>query len=252
MVRSNSTANVLFSIVVLGACFCDRASAQPAPQISRSARESFTIRRNLEPVTRATGGFWNGVTALQFESVRADLGLAEQQQESIKVLNEQIVKDAKQLRADLLPAGQTAPREVRDSDRARIDAFVAGKSDAIKQVLTPGQQDRLQQIVCQLKGVEMFDDPIVVQALNLTETQQTQIRREISAFKNRYRASRTRGGVVTAAQSPEEAGKRRAELKKMEADCDATIAGILTMEQQETLKVMKGKPFNTDPVLGRE
>ncbi len=171
------------------------------------------------------GGFGGGAFLLGQKSVQDELKLSEDQVKQVTALSEKQRTSLGELR-DL---GQQERRaKVQEQARA-ADKEIAG-------ILKPEQLTRFKEIALQQRGPSAFNDPEVVQALNLTADQKEKIREiQQSAQAERREAFQAGAG-----------GDRAAARKKIEALNASTtekIDGVLTSEQKEKFKTLTGASF---------
>jgi len=153
------------------------------------------------------------VRMLQNDGVRTELKLTPAQTEKIMAL----VNESRQ---------KHRPGKVEGKERMERIAAVAG--DVLEgigkaQLLNAAQQKRLTQIVWQNRGAAAFGDPVLQQALELSEEQKQAIK-----------------GIVESNQGAPGEGKQTAELRRTR---QASALALLTPEQKSRWEELKGAPF---------
>lgn len=113
--------------------------------------------------------------------------------------------------------------------------FNRGFSTATKDVFTPEQQQRYNQLYYQYQGYNAFNDPQVQQKLNLTDAQKQKLRQYSTQFQTQQ--NDINKSVTTDRQG---AGKRFGELRNRDRDFTNSF---LTDEQRQTWRQMTGEPY---------
>ncbi len=120
-------------------------------------------------------------------------------------------------------------KKIQEATKAARDTHLP----KVKEVLTPEQFARVEQISYQARGVAAFADPEVVKALDLTKEQQDKIATANKAAGDKLRE-------LGFAQGQENRDKRT-EINKAR---DTEVAGVLTADQTAKWTALKGKEFD--------
>jgi hypothetical protein len=106
-------------------------------------------------------------------------------------------------------------------------------------VLDPRQFQRYRQLHWQGQGFNTFNDPAVIQQLNLSADQQAKIR--TYAEQQNQRLS---GIFGSSSADPQAAAKQYEQLRLQN---DQYINSVLTPQQQQTLRSLLGEPYDFTP-----
>ena len=113
---------------------------------------------------------------------------------------------------------------------------------AVKKILTADQFKRLEGIDVQMAGNMSVTDPDIAKAINLSDSQNTQIhdlmRKQGDA--NRSVMDKMRDGEI-------DRDAFRTSMDRNRKALDSAVAAVLTDDQRSTLKGLAGKPFKQDP-----
>jgi hypothetical protein len=109
-------------------------------------------------------------------------------------------------------------------------------------VLSPTQFQRYRQLHWQAQGFNTFNDPTVIQQLNLSADQQAKIR----AYSEQQ--NQKAGDIFgSSSADPQMAAK---EYEKLRLQNDQYINSILTPQQQQTFRSLLGEPYDFTPNSG--
>lgn len=189
------------------------------------------------------GGFGGGprdvLSLIGNEAVVKELALSDEVAGKLKTVSDES-------RAELRKAFGDSPlgRDASDAERAERRKKTEETSKAVrekylpkvKEILTPAQYERVQQIAWQASGVGAYADPEVVKALALTQEQQDKI-----AAINKAAGEKTRA-LFTGGAGGEGNREKMQEINKTR---ETEIAAVLTAEQSAKWTTLKGKEFDT-------
>ena len=132
--------------------------------------------------------------------------------------------------------------DVRENAR-RIEHELQVKYDVdLKKLLTPDQFNRLYQIHWQRLGTEAFNDPEIIQTLEISAEQQARlVALNLEIFKRTRELLNPPEGRPVGAPISEEVQKK---LQEAVADKTARAFEILSKNQQGTWAEIQGKPFD--------
>ena len=186
---------------------------------------------------------------LQNEKVQKEIKLIDVQIEEIKALVEDRRAEMRKRFAELENMDEGERREKRRQIFRQMQEGAAEQekklTKQIEEILVEeGQMKRLNQIAVQLQGSRALNNPKVLEALGITEGQKEQlakIREEI--------------GQKMRKQMQEAEGKSQEERREMMRTFGAQmgkevqekVMGVLTDEQKNKFKELKGKEFKLDP-----
>jgi hypothetical protein len=187
------------------------------------AASSARVSRLLDELTKREGD--NPILLFMDPAVQRELADNSEQQAAMTRLSESFSHEQGQLLKDYLHLSH----EERD---ARWATMMRENELRIAAVLTPGQLKRLRQIAMQQQFVRAFDDPRVVDALQLTPAQRDQIRSiqdaSTLAILNRW---------------PHDPKESRKLLEQTWHTNIGRIVELLTPDQAAVWKELIGEPF---------
>jgi len=108
-----------------------------------------------------------------------------------------------------------------------------------KDIFTPQQRDRYQQLYYQYGGFNTINDPAVQKRLNITEQQRRNLRDAINWSNSQYAEIQRLN-----ATNPQQAAERYREYQKQNLE---RLNNFLTPEQQRAWKELVGDPYNFQP-----
>lgn len=204
------------------------------------------------------GGAAAGPGLLASEAVQKDLGLSAETVEKAQALareSSEIMREAMQSVFAAGGPGGGGFRDLTDEQRREMQEKMADArkkaeekiQPKLKELLTPEQQTRLQQIGWQIAGIGALSDPAVAKELGLSKDQTEKIAATTADF-----AAKTRE-LMQAAFAEGGGGnfqEVRAKADELNKDRDAKVTEILTTEQKAAFEKLKGKPFDVASVRG--
>ena len=122
---------------------------------------------------------------------------------------------------------------------------IKAQEKTLLNVLTPEQQQRLQQIFYQSLGIRLFQNPVAQKTLQLTKEQKNEIQKIIDATREKLITiiSETQKSGAGIPSLEERQATRNKSDQMMKAASDQ-IHLLLTPNQRKQLTLMKGKPFS--------
>lgn len=164
---------------------------------------------------------------------------------------DKLVQATESLRAELrlanddVTALERGTPEYAEGRRKLTEATKTAKAAfaiKVKEILTPEQFARVQQITYHAKGVQAFDDPEVAELLALSQEQHQQIARiKTESTRKMQGVSREGIGDVRAITS---------KLQDLRKESETQILGVLNSEQLELWTKVKGKDFDLTRTRG--
>lgn len=142
---------------------------------------------------------------------------------------------------DLPEAERRAKMQEFQAKGVEVQAKVTAKYlPQVKEVLTPAQFERAQQIYWQSSTVQAFADPDLIKALDVTKEQQDKIAAVGKEFTEKQRALFSGGRAEGGREKMEELSKER----------DTKIVEVLTADQKTKFATLKGKEFDVAKLRG--
>ena len=201
---------------------------------------------SAQPGRRGGGMFGRGgiVGLAGAESVQKDLEVDAETKEKLAAISSDYQAEAR----EQYQAAGGGERPDNDEDRQKLFAKMAEVSRTlnekytpkIKEALKPEQFKRLQQISWQVGGSFSFTDPQLAKELDLTKDQQQKIVEVNHEFGQKQREL-FGGGNFAEAMS---------KMRELSQERDKKAEEVLSKEQQEKLKELKGKPFDVSSLQG--
>jgi vacuolar-type H+-ATPase subunit E/Vma4 len=192
---------------------------------------------------RGRGGMMLGRSSLVMlanaEPVQNELSLESEAKEKIRAMADQFSNEAREQFQSASGGNlQNASPEERQQMMAKMQEVTqklnAKYTPKLKEILKPEQYQRLQQISWQAGGAAAFNDPELVQALNVTKEQQERIAAVNQDYQQKMRGLFGGGNAQDAF----------AKMRELNQERDQKAVEVLTKEQQEKFKELKGKPFD--------
>jgi Spy/CpxP family protein refolding chaperone len=178
-------------------------------------------QRGDRPRGERPQGFGGGsVFLLSQESVQKDLKLSDDQ-----------VTKVKELQKKQREALQGVSREER---RTKMQEQAKATQKAVKEILKPEQQKRLDQITLQREGTRALSRKEVAEALKISDEQKEKIKTIREEARKETSGLRGNG-------NNQDARKKVAEIRKSSSE---KVMNVLTSEQKAKLKELQGEPFN--------
>ncbi len=191
---------------------------------------------------RGRGMFGRGgiVSLAGNEAVQKELGIEADAKEKLASIGQAY---GDEVREQMQTAGAAGLQNATDEERQKIMAKMqeitqklsAKYAPKLKESLKPDQFTRLQQISWQASGAMAFSDPELAKALDLSKEQQEKINAVSQEFQQKLRSLFTGGGGGQEAF---------AKMREINQERDKKAEEILSKEQQDKLKELKGKPFD--------
>jgi serine/threonine protein kinase len=204
--------------------FIDQAGDDPLLQ-SELAASHHRVETILSELSALEGT--GQLVLLGDHAVQDDLGLNPGQRTRVEALGESLSRHWREAFRKFGEAGQEERRR-KIIDLARENETVLG------QILTPGQERRLRQIVLQVQAPHSFSSPRVIDALRLTSAQREAIRAiQDDLALARWNYFQTEG---------DRAGARK-KIEEMKRNACEQIVHSLTAEQQAAWRNLTGAPL---------
>lgn len=162
------------------------------------------------------------ISLIAIEPIQVELQLDSEQLKAVKELTEQAEADLKAQQAKGRIAAEKAVGE-------KYRTLVA-------EILKPAQRERLDQILVQVAGVNLYRDPQVIEILKLTKQQQM----DLDAIEKRIRRAN-----LELPRSGDLAVQMAAQLERHKSE----IAAVLTPDQHAELAKLKGPEFDVELVV---
>ncbi len=174
------------------------------------------------------------------EDVQKELKLTEAQKKSLQARLQALFPRS---------SGQTSPRSQGGQGGQGGGASRPNPSEAvdkaIKEILTPAQQKRLQELALQWDGPSALLRTDIAQKVGLSSQQQQKIRELVQAQSQKMREAFQR-----ARNNPGEREKLRQQMEQNRKDLNNKILALLTPAQKQKWQSLLGKPFTFNPPRG--
>jgi hypothetical protein len=148
------------------------------------------------------------------------------------------------LRSDAQALASLAPAQRQERMQGLRRKLLEEMQKRLAPILRPEQQQRLQEVQLQMRGLEAFVDPAVQSALKLSEEQTSKVAALAEAMRQEVQQ------LLAAAQGtgrPQEAMPKVAALRQSYRE---KLLALLTDEQKTSWQGMIGKPFQPRPGPG--
>ena len=200
------------------------------------------------------GGAGGVMGLLNNEEVQKELALDEATKASVKKITDAAAEEARTEAG--AGGGFAALRELPEAERrakmqelqakgAEVRAKITAKyQPQVKEVLTPAQFERAQQIYWQVNTERALSDPDLVKALDITKEQQDKIAAVSKEYSEKTRALFTGGRGQGGAEGGRE---KMAELNK---ERETKVTDVLTADQKTKFATLKGKEFDVSKLRG--
>lgn len=184
------------------------------------------------------GGFGGGLTFMlgQSKELQEELKLSKEQVEEVTAALTKVREEMRDETAKL------RDRNISQGEREEITKKVAeANNKALSSVLKPDQLKRFRQIENQQAGMGMFSKEEVQKALKLSDDQKEKIDTITKDLQRDLRElfAGGAGGAGRGRPDPEAAKKREG----LQQEANEGILRVLNNDQKETLKDLKGEPF---------
>jgi hypothetical protein len=211
------------------------------------------------------GGAGGALALLAQESVQKELGLSPETIEKGKKLVDEVRAAGQAEMASLFADGgfqnmtEEQRRELPAKMAAMATAMQAKFAPKAKELLTPDQYTRLQQISWQVAGVNALQDAELAKQLGLSAEQSEKIAASNRDFQAKQQAimrelfaGRQAGGPPAGGQGGRPGGEAFAKAQELNKEREAAAMAILTADQKANFEKLKGKPFDvTSLQMGR-
>lgn len=210
-----------------------------------------------------------GVAGLLFRrNVQEELKLSEDQLEQLRALGEKMREQGGDVMREAMEklGGREALRELEPEERRakfekmmeefrpEMEKRAKEMEDQIAEILEGPQFKRLKQIEVQLQGIDALVRDDIIQALELTEAQQKEIKGilEERNSKRQELGEQMRGAFQGGfrdmseqerAQTREKMGQMRAKGEAINNEAQKKAMGVLTDDQKAKLPNLMGEPF---------
>jgi len=137
-----------------------------------------------------------------------------------------------------LPAAERAVemRKVTEKTAGVNRKLMADFLPKLAQMLTPDQIGRLKEIQLQASGIDVWTEPEIAKALDLSDDQQA----KLTELRNDYNRRQQ--------QLDGDFQQRFAKIRELNAERDARALTMLTEQQKGRLKEMQGAPFDVSQI----
>ena len=213
---------------------------------STNSRSGTTWRNEHRNEYQSGGGPGSVVRVISYDRVQEQLRMSDEQRLQIAGITRQV----RQMEAGLFSETQTPARTSRiesfEQQRQREESMrqaVARAGEEILQKLKPAQQKRLKEICLQAQGADALFKPEIIQALDLTATQQIKLasmRQEAERQALALYGPGNNHGQPPAPIGPDS----HAERLRVQVDTERRMIGsVLTPAQQAKLGQLRGNEF---------
>jgi hypothetical protein len=212
------------------------------------------------------GGAGGALALLAQESVQKELGLSPETIEKGRKLVDEVREAGQAEMASLFGQGgfQNMTEEQRRELPAKMTAMAAAMqakyAPKAKELLTPDQYTRLQQIGWQVAGINALQDAELAKQIGLSPEQSEKITASNRDFQAKQQslmrelfAGRGPGGAPGGGQGGgRPGGDGFAKVQELNKEREAAAMAILTADQKASFEKLKGKPFDvTSLQMGR-
>lgn len=206
---------------------------------------------------RGPGGFGGGfgpMSAMQLaanEAVQKDLGVTEDQTAKLKTLSEEASTEMREAFGGGPGGGGGNLSDEERAARAAKRTTVNDKYKAkLAEVLNTNQMERLGQITLQASGPQIYSDPAVLKALNLTKDQQDKLASINKDYGEKARELMPARGAGGGGAGGGDIQERFTKLRELNQARDKDLLAVLTADQQTQLTALKGKEFDVAQLRG--
>ena len=187
------------------------------------------------------------IILLRTPAVQKELGMAEDQSDSINALAAQMQSEAMEIMSGL----QDLTEEERKEEMPNLMKMMNEKGKELQgkvdKLLKPEQATRMKELSLQRRGMQALQDDEVMAALKLSDDQKKQL------AEIRETAAKAQEEVMKALIAGGGGADRTAIQGKMEAmrkELGDKALAVLTSEQRETFEKMKGTKFDFPQTRG--
>lgn len=167
------------------------------------------------------------------ENVQKELNLSEDQVKKIKEAAEKVQASHKE---ELDALGKADRSEGREKRQSLFRTMSQETDKQVKEILTPEQQTRYEEIRLQMRGARAFEDAEVQSKLKLTDEQKSSIKTILEDSAKEMRSIRESAGEDRQAIGQKMMALRKETMEK--------ITGVLNDEQKKTWTKLTGKHFD--------
>ena len=176
----------------------------------------------------------------RIEAVQTELGVSADAKDKLAALSEKYLTEVRELGGG---RGQTdAERQERAT---RVAALNAKYAPQVKELLTPEQFTRLQQIRWQSLGSQALTEPELAKELALTKEQLDKVAAADRDYQTKQRE------LMAGARDGGNFQELQGKLRDLAQQRDKMAGEALTKEQQDKFTQLKGKPFDLAQLRGR-
>jgi Spy/CpxP family protein refolding chaperone len=193
------------------------------------------------------------LTLLKAKEVQKDLELTDDQKTKLEKFADDMKTQVSAQLEGLKDLSQEDRRAKMAEIRSKLDDRAKEVQAKLDEVLSTQQRDRLAQIGLQARGIRVFTQKEVEDALQLTDDQKEKLKDLRDKIGSEFRGGRGPGGPAAggpAAGGPSAGGPSsdeiREKIKKLAAESMDKAKEILTAEQREKLDNMLGKKLDID------
>ena len=209
-------------------------------------------RRGPGRVTRGMGGGMfgggNAMWLLRMEQIQEEIALTDEQKAQLNEIGQQLMSEFR----DQFAGMRELTQEQRQAKWGELREKIQKRAETIRKktegLLLPEQLTRVNQIRVQMLGSRAFGDKEVVEALGITEEQEATFEALAEAVSAKRR--KLFEGIDWRSLADEERRQKGGELaekaRQIQEEAVKEALGVLTDEQVETLKKMKGEEFKLD------
>jgi len=191
-----------------------------------------------------SGGAPSAINIAGIAAVQKELNVTEEQAGKLRALGEE-VRAKMQQGAGSGESLRDLPEEERRAKFAELAAKRAETARKVNDELKPKlaeilddkQMERLNQIVLQQSGPQVYANPDVVKALKLSKDQQEKLASITKEYGDKSREMFSQGGGGGDFQ------ERMTKMRELNTARDKELAEVLTEDQRTQLADMKGKSF---------
>ncbi len=196
---------------------------------------------------------------LNNEEVQKELALDDATKASVKKVTDAAGEEARKeagegggfagLR-DLPEAERRAKMQEFQAKAAEVQAKVVAKFlPQVKEVLTPAQFERAQQIYWQSSTVRALSDPDLVKALDVTKEQTEKIAAVGKEYEEKQRGL-FGGGRGQGGGGAGDFAAAREKMNELNKERDTKVTDVLTADQKAKFATLKGKEFDVSKLRG--
>jgi hypothetical protein len=172
------------------------------------------------------------------QKFQKEFNLTEEQKSKLDELGKDMQSS---IRQQLSEAKPTSREDVQRTIKEINGKLQEKLSARIKDILQPQQMERLKEIHLQVQGARALLNPEIIKALNLSETQQKEIRSLAEEGQKTVQELMGGGQDLSPEERQAKAAENQEKIKKAVKDFQEKAMLVLTPVQREQLKKMSGK-----------